>query len=56
MIDVVEPHYAPGNGRSRKPFSLESMLRAHVAQIVYNYSDPHMENTLNYGGITVTVY
>ncbi len=27
MIDVIEPHYAPGNGRGRKPFALESMLR-----------------------------
>ncbi|MEY3121517.1 MAG: hypothetical protein RI993_342 [Pseudomonadota bacterium] len=46
MIDVIEPHYAPGNGRGRKPFALESMLRAHVAQIIYNYSDPGMEDAL----------
>jgi IS5 family transposase len=26
MIDVIEPHYAPGNGRGRKPFALESIL------------------------------
>ncbi len=46
MIDVIEPHYAPGNGRGRKPFALELMLRAHVAQIIYNYSDPGMEDAL----------
>ncbi len=41
MLAVIEPHYAPGR-RGRKPFSLDSMLRAHVVQIVYNYSDPGM--------------
>ncbi|MEY3122476.1 MAG: hypothetical protein RI993_1301 [Pseudomonadota bacterium] len=46
MIDAIELHYAPGNGRGRKLFALESMLRAHVAQIIYNYSDPGMEDAL----------
>lgn len=40
MLAVIAPHYAPGNGRGRKPFPLVAMLHVHVAQIVYNYSDP----------------
>ncbi len=32
-----------GKGRRRKPFALNGMLHVHVAQIVYNYSDPGME-------------
>jgi IS5 family transposase len=42
---VIAPHYTPGL-RGRKPFPLDSMLRAHVAQIVYNYSDPGMKDAL----------
>jgi len=40
MLTVIEPHYASGQGRGRKPFPLSAMLHVHVAQIVYNYSDP----------------
>ncbi len=46
MIEVIEPHYAQGKGRGRKPFFLESVLRVHVAQIIHNYSDPGMEDAL----------
>ncbi|WP_445367692.1 IS5 family transposase [Methylomonas sp. BW4-1] len=46
MLAVIAPHYAPGNGRGRKPFPLVAMLHVHVAQIVYNYSDPGMEEAL----------
>lgn len=46
MMAVIEPHYAPGKGRGRKPFALNAMLHVHVAQIVYNYSDPGMEDAL----------
>ena len=46
MLAVIEPYYAQGKGRGRKPFPLDSMLRVHVAQIVYNYSDPGMEDAL----------
>jgi len=46
MLAVIEPHYASDTGRGRKPFALNAMLHAHVAQIVYNYSDPGMEDAL----------
>lgn len=46
MTAVIEPHYASGKGRGRKPFPLTVMLHVHVAQIVYNYSDPGMEDAL----------
>lgn len=46
MLAVIEPYYAQGKGRGRKPFPLDSMLHVHVAQIVYNYSDPGMEDAL----------
>ena len=46
MRVVIEPHYATGKGRGRKPFALNAMLHVHVAQIVYNYSDPGMEDAL----------
>lgn len=46
MKSVIEPHYSKGDGRGRKPFPLDLMLRLHVAQIVYNYSDPGMEDAL----------
>ena len=46
MRAVIEPHYASGKGCGRKPFALNAMLHVHVAQIVYNYSDPGMEDAL----------
>jgi IS5 family transposase len=46
MLAVIAPHYAQGNGRGRKPFPLDTMLHVHVAQIVYNYSDPGREDAL----------
>jgi IS5 family transposase len=46
MVTVIEPHYASGKRLGRKPFPLISMLHVHVAQIVYNYSDPGMEDAL----------
>ena len=46
MLAVIQPHYASGQGRGRKPFPLSTMLHVHVAQIVYNYSDPGMEDAL----------
>ncbi|WP_150050599.1 IS5 family transposase [Methylomonas rhizoryzae] len=46
MCAVIEPRYASGKGRGRKPFALNAMQHVHVAQIVYNYSDPDMEDAL----------
>jgi transposase, IS5 family len=46
MMTVIEPYYAQGKGRGRKAFPLDAMLHVHVAQIVYNYSDPGMEDAL----------
>jgi transposase, IS5 family len=46
MMAMIEPHYSSGQGRGRKPFPLSAMLHVHVAQIVYNYSDPGMEDAL----------
>ena len=46
MMAMIEPHYASGQGRGRRPFALNAMLHVHVAQIVYNYSDPGMEDAL----------
>jgi transposase, IS5 family len=45
MRAVIEAHYASGQGRGRKPFVLNALLHVHVAQIVYIYSDPGMEDT-----------
>jgi IS5 family transposase len=41
----VAKHYARG-GVGRPPYPLSSMLRVHVMQLVYNLSDPAMEDAL----------
>ncbi|CAD6875278.1 Mobile element protein [Methylomonas fluvii] len=46
ILAEIEPHYASGKGRGRKAFPLNAMLHVHVAQIVYNYSDPGVEDAL----------
>jgi len=46
MRAVIEPYYSTGKGRGRKPYALNAMLHVHVAQIIYNYSDPGMEDAL----------
>ena len=46
MLALIEPHY-PSSGRvGRQPLGLDVMLRVHIAQIAYNYSDPGMEEAL----------
>lgn len=46
MLALIEPHY-PKTGRpGRQPMGLDVMLRVHIAQIAYNYSDPGMEEAL----------
>jgi len=46
MQEVVAPHYAQSGKPGRQPIGLPIMLRVHVSQIVYNYSDPGMEDAL----------
>lgn len=46
MLAVIAPHYPLTGRRGRQPIGLNVMLRIHVAQIVYNYSDPGMEDAL----------
>ncbi len=38
----IAPHY-PVAGLGRKPFELEAMLRIHMMQQWFGYSDPGME-------------
>ena len=43
---IIEPHY-PVAGRGRKPYPLRTMLRVHLLQHWYGYSDPGMEEALH---------
>ena len=43
---LIEPHY-PQAGRGRKPYGLGVMLRVHLLQHWYGYSDPAMEDALH---------
>lgn len=45
LLAVIEPHY-PKAGRGRRPYPLETMLRVHLLQNWYGYSDPAMEEAL----------
>lgn len=42
----IAPHY-PTAGRGRRPFELETMLRIHMMQQWFGYSDPAMEEALH---------
>ena len=42
----IAPHY-PVAGLGRKPFELEAMLRIHLMQQWFGYSDPGMEEALH---------
>ena len=42
----IAPHY-PKAGRGRRPFELETMLRIHLMQQWFGYSDPAMEEALH---------
>ncbi len=47
LLALVEPHYPkPKRGRGRRPIPLETMLRIHLLQHFFNYSDPGMEEAL----------
>ena len=45
-VDRIAPHY-PVVGRGRRPFPLETMLRIHLMQQWFGYSDPAMEEALH---------
>ena len=42
---LIAKHYARG-GMGRPPYPLSTMLRVHAMQLVYNLSDPAMEDAL----------
>ncbi len=46
LFALIEPHYPKSGARGQQPIGLAVMLRIHVSQIVYNYSDPGMEDAL----------
>lgn len=46
FIGLIEPHY-PVAGNGRKPYPLSTMLRIHLLQHWYGYSDPGMEEALH---------
>jgi len=47
LLALVEPYYPkPKRGRGRRPIPLETMLRIHLLQHFFNYSDPGMEEAL----------
>jgi IS5 family transposase len=45
-VAKIAPHY-PVAGRGRRPFPLETMLRIHLLQQWFGYSDPAMEEALH---------
>jgi len=45
LLACIEPHY-PKRGKGRPPILLERMLRIHMLQHFFNYSDPAMEEAL----------
>lgn len=45
LIVLIEPHYPKGEG-GRPVYSLIAMLRVHLMQNCFGYSDPTMEESL----------
>jgi len=45
LLALIEPVY-PKAGNGRRPYALETMLRIHLMQNCYSYSDPAMEEAL----------
>jgi IS5 family transposase len=45
LLEVIEPYY-PKAGNGRRPYPLETMLRIHLLQNWFGYSDPAMEEAL----------
>ena len=46
LLALIAPHYATSGRRGRQPIGSEVMLRIHMVQLAYNYSDPAMEDAL----------
>ena len=46
IIAAIEPYYHRSGHRGRQPYPLQVMLRIHLVQNWYNYSDPYMEEAL----------
>lgn len=45
LLELIEPVY-PKAGKGRRPYALQTMLRVHLLQNWYGYSDPAMEEAL----------
>ena len=45
LLALIEPHY-PKAGNGRRPYPLKTMLRIHLLQNWFGYSDPAMEEAL----------
>ncbi len=45
LIALIEPHYPKGEG-GRPPYPLMAILRMHLMQNWFGYSDPEMEESL----------
>lgn len=45
LLRLIEPVY-PKAGRGRQPYPLSTMLRVHLLQNGFGYSDPAMEEAL----------
>lgn len=46
LLAVIEPHYPKPQGPGRRPYPMETMLRVHLMQNWFGYSDPGMEEAL----------
>jgi transposase, IS5 family len=46
LLAVIEPHYPRPPGAGRRPYPLSTMLRVHLMQNWFGYSDPAMEEAL----------
>ncbi|ABI60597.1 hypothetical protein Neut_2383 [Nitrosomonas eutropha C91] len=47
LVVLIEPYCPTSGHRGEQPLQLKSMLRVHIVQIAYNYSDPDMEDALD---------
>ena len=46
LLAVIQPHYPKPKGPGRRPYPMETMLRVHLMQNWFGYSDPGMEEAL----------